>query len=393
MAAKAKIVALHPDTGKEIPRPKTGRAVFYAVKTGKGRPKKIPSDYPQAFSKKDKDALQKNLSQSGAENFVAYERKTREYLKDKHGKIKTRKDKTTGKMIKVRKTKLSGHRRGTKERPVIIRRKKGKYSIKRSDFLFRARTKRETVEAQKLKVLDLLPKKEAIFSKEIFLRGPSVFATLKNVRLAINPRQLRRHRANAIYVEGTIRIYKNRKLIHAVNFYPPPFRDDYPELQVGAKQLAIVRRLSDFSAQISKLIRYKLADLGYRFTSLITLQNYQDEILERAETEGSRMAFIFHYNAQKTVLDVQPLVPETMAKFGEPEGPKRILGIDPRLLSGGRPKLSPEKSVYQSGISMRITAYRDKDYRPRKKPLKEKPSRKLPPARRKKDGGIGKRIE
>lgn len=303
---KTVIVPLNPKT-KKVVRPKTGALVVYGIKTAQGKIKVLPMP-AQDYLKKDLDGLNKALSKSKNDTIVLYEHLT---TKVEKGLYKKRLDKK-GRRVPLRKVKLSFKKSTGKQRPVLfsVGRK-----VKRiqQDFLFRKRTIREEVDLKLARIIPMAEKN--VYTKEINIEGATIFSTIKNIKPGISTADFKKNKINSIWVEGVVRIRNpDGSLSHAMRFSKA------------------ISQLWQFSKEIAKEVRHKLADVGYRFTSLAELESIEQEM----EDEG---------------IEAQVLRIGVLRKHA-----KTLIPIRPEDSKG---RVMKGKPAYSVSLSLKLTGYRD----------------------------------
>lgn len=334
MASKYAIVPISPKTGKELRRPHRGQEVYYAVKSPRGTLKKIPQEYSQKFYSSDLKGLNSIIKRTGPENLVVYEQRAAESIPGKYRRgVKDKK----GRALPQKKTKITFRQSDKEQRPVILSTAK---KVKRvvQDGAFRKVTKREAVDAKLAKIIKVSTAKSAVFTKEIFLSGPTIFGTLKNVKSNVSTKDLKRAGANTLWVEGVVRVYHPKQgLLHATRFSHN------------------IQQLRNFSQEISKEVRFKLSDVGFRFTSLAALRDFQDDLDER-ETGVD----LFHMGyTRKPVEALKPVHPE------DEDG-----------------NTVTRKGGYKVSVSLRLTGYKDPTKGKRKKKGGKKTKAKATPKKK-----------
>lgn len=294
------------------------KEVFYGIRDSSGKITKIPAQYPQKFSKKDLEGLNKSVKQSDGKNFIFYEEITKqpvtETVKKKvKGKIKVVKRpkarkkqgrvlKQDGKTVFERKTKITYSQAKKEQRPILVTRGK---RVRALDIGFKKGDKRARVDASLLKMVDFRRQGQAEYpGKAILLEGETIRDTLNNVILPITLKQMKKY--HAIRVDGWLYAQREgRNVIEPVSF--------------GVD----VQVISDFGQQIATAIRYRLADYGYRFTSLVKLYDLSEEHPDYAD------AILKVGKDNKPVEALKPIFPEN--EFGYPEARSSGIKVSIRL--------------------------------------------------------------
>lgn len=291
--SKATLVFLSAKTGKEIKAPKSRQQGFYGVKI-KGKVTRIDTEFSQGYSAKEFQAIQDSIQ---GENFTVYEELTGQRARDEKGKLRFRKD-SRGKdtLEPYFKTKLSVGKVAVPQRRLTVL--KGKVTRGRG---FHARSRRELVDDMLLTVLKpATTRTKQPWNKELEFTGPTLRDTIRHLRSGITVRDMQRHKATAIHVEGVLRItglavfYEDPITFHAYLTHP-----------------------DDFVIEVSKAIRFRLADHGYRFTSLVALRTLADLYPNQAR-EIMRVGA----HPGKPVSKLLPLFPEHKGKTIEPRTPR-----------------------------------------------------------------------
>jgi len=296
-AASYEVVPLSAKTGKEIKKPKTGQDVHYGLKGPKGGIKKIAATYSQKFADTDLKGLNKLVKKSGGKNFVVYEELTKEAVREK-GKIKYKKsggklvyDK--GKPVPVRKTKITAPATKKKQRPVLM--EKGK-RVRELDLGFRKRSKREQVDAQLLTMLPIPMEGDPFVSREMHLTGETIRDTIKNLHVPVSIDDMQRSGLSGLWVEGDIRVEGVAGLFGEVI----PFS-------------VRVEVLANFTKEVSAGLRRALANVGYRFTSLVDLQAATERVGDEENADGKKIADLINYvggNKRRPYSNLLPIIPE-----------------------------------------------------------------------------------
>lgn len=256
------LVAISPKTGKAI-RPKAGREIFLGLKSGK-KLTKITAEYSQKYSKREFSVLKKYLNRVGINHFVLHEALTSDSVIGVDGKPVLTKSKKRGVAGKpLYKTKLVAPRLSkAKVRPIEYRRGKKFSEI---DFGFHVRSRREVVDAS-LFHIPLSPKKK--YSKKFALTGDTIKEAVKKIRPGVSAHTLNKHK-KILRVDGVIYI---------------PVKDEKTgKMRTDAITFGVkVDMLVNFTNKISQAIRFRLADYGYRFTSMATLNKIMldEEIMD-----------------------------------------------------------------------------------------------------------------
>ena len=286
--------------GKEVKRPK-GKEVFYGIQGPKGGIQKIKSQHAQKFTKKDLQSLNQILKKTGSKNFVIYEEQAKEAVR-KGGKIQYRtKDgrleyDKKGKPIPIKKIKITGASAKKKQRPVLF--EQGQ-RVRELDLGFRPRTARERVDAQLLTMVEPQAKGGPKFTKEIFLTGKTIRETVKNLHVPISIKDMKRQGLTGLDVETEIKFY-------GIAMDP-------------VTSYARVETLANFTSDVSRAIRFKLCDHGYRFTSLVELTRIYEKVLANDAQAHLAPKILKVGKLRRKVVDLLPIFPE---KNGSPIWPK-----------------------------------------------------------------------
>jgi hypothetical protein len=289
------VVPLNAKTGKEIKKPKTGQEVYYGLKGPKGGLKKIAAAYSQKFAKADLKGLNSIVKKSGAKNFVVYEELTKEAVREK-GEIKYKKVRgqlvyDKGKPIPIKRTKITAAAAKRKQRPVLM--EKGK-RVREIDLGFRKRTKREQVDADLLTMLPPTQEGGPTVSREIRLTGDTIRDTIKNIHVPISIADMRQQGLSGLDVEGTVRV-EGVVGLHGENI------TFYVRVEI----------LANFAKEVSSAIRRALADVGYRFTSLVSLQEAEERVGAEENEDGVQLARLIKYvggNRQRPYSKLRPII-------------------------------------------------------------------------------------
>lgn len=265
------LVALSARTGRPLLRPRKGAQVHYAIVGARGALRRLTKS-PQAFLKSDFESIDKVVKASGGKEFVLYEQLTARNLRDADGNTlyRTRDGKPVldarGRRIPLKEAKLTGKPRTGRQRPVIY--KVGRRVETRvQDFAYRALSPRQKVDLKLAKLVPLETRPKA-YTEEIHLRGATIFDTVKNVKPFVSSKDIRKKGLSGLMVEGVVRVRSPQgELLEAVAF----------STRVNA--------LWNFSQLVSKEIRHALARVGYRFTSLATLDALQRDADDRPGKE------------------------------------------------------------------------------------------------------------
>lgn len=297
--APSTVVPLNPKTLKEMRAP-TGKQVFYGIKSKNGKIKPLSLKSPQKFAKKDLSGLNRILKEAKSPNdFVYYEELTREALRDKAGKIQYRKkdgrflrDKN-GKKIPLRKTKVTYAQAKKKQAPIL--RARGR-DIRALDLGFQKRKSHERPTAEHL-VYPATQKKP--WSQEIVLLGETLKDALRSVHIPMTLKTFNRQAPDGLRVQGRLKVTETGEPLIAI-FH------------------LVVETLANFGREVARTIRFKLADQGYRFTSLVKLE-------ELAEENPESAAKIMKVGKdRKSVYKLEPIFSEN--EFGHPERPQTAKG-------------------------------------------------------------------
>ena len=239
--------------------------MFYGIIGPRGGLTRIQSEFTQKFSKKDVAGIQREFSKAKGGLFVLYEERTRQTVtkdgkpvyKKKDGKyLKT----ADGKRVPMKRTKLTVGKVGVGQREVLY--KRGKRIRASQGFV--ARTKRELVDGYAVQVLEPQYKGEMKFKHKMFLTGATILDTVRRLKLPFTPAQMKRNKWIGISTEIEIAVMQGN-----VRLFDP-----------ALTAFAYTDVLSDFALDLGKAIRFKLADHGYRFTSLVTLYELAEEFPE-----------------------------------------------------------------------------------------------------------------
>ncbi len=246
----------------------------------------IQSEEPQNFSKKDLALIRKELKGSDPEKFVLYEEYTRQIKLDSKGRKLYRKrfDARTqeeyyvldekGKKIPLRRVKLTGGKPKKPQRPVLY--EKGAF-VRALDIGHREHTRREMVDNRLLTVF----KADAEWSEDYFLEGDTIRETLKNMTTNISLKDWKLQEIERINFQVVVKIKGYDPI--AV-FGSSVVEEEVMNLgQVKDKTIKFGDKsfiLANFSNDVARAIRYRFADHGLRFTSLVNLYDISKRLAE-----------------------------------------------------------------------------------------------------------------
>ncbi len=339
------IVPISPRTGREIKSPRKGQKVLYALRGPRGGVKPLTTTL-QAFSRSDVDGFNRVLSSSDGKNFVLYEQLGRAIQKDARGRplYRTKDGKplldAKGRKVALREVKLTARKRPAKQRPVV-------FAIGRTvkkkvhDYAFRKRSKREQVDAKLARIIPLKTSKEKdVYSDEIHLSGDTIFDTIKNLRPSVDGKDMKKAGIASLWVEGVVRV-----------------REPSGALAAALTFSVQVKSLWNFAQVIAKEVRFKLADVGYRFTSLSDLKSLQSS-MDAAGKQSDIMRLGF---TRKKVETLTPMRPET--KKGQPRkgAPARTVSISLKITGvAGKKRTDKKKKTVKQSKKPRKGAKRSK---------------------------------
>lgn len=277
---------MHPETGKEIKAPKRGQPIRFGMKSPKGKITVIQTEEVQKFSKAELNLIRKELKGTDPEKFVLYEEYTHEIKRDSRGRKLYRKrfDARTqeeydvldeqGRKIPLKRVRLTGGKLGKPQRPVLY--EKGKF-VRAMDIGHRLHSRREMVDNRLLTVF----KADAEWSDEYFLQGETIRETLKNMTTNISLKDWKLQEIERI----------NFQVVVKIRGYDPIAVFGSTVVEEGVLNLGQVKDktikygdksfiLANFSNDVARSIRYRLADHGLRFTSLVNLYEISSRLAE-----------------------------------------------------------------------------------------------------------------
>ncbi len=286
------VVPLNPKTLKEMRAP-VGKQVFYGFKDKKGRVRPLSTKHAQKFAKKDLAGLQQILKQAKTPtNLIYYEELSREAMRDKKGAIQYRKkdgrflrDKN-GKKIPLRKTKITYAQTKKKQAPIL---RAGGRNLRALDLGYQKRKVHERPTAEHL-VYPATKKKP--WSQEIVLLGETLKDALRNVQIPMTLKTFHKEAPDGLRVQGRLKVSDTGEPLIAI-FH------------------TVVETLANFGREVARTIRFKLADQGYRFTSLVKLYELAEENPESAKK------ILKVGKDRKPVEQLTPIFSEN--EFGHPE--------------------------------------------------------------------------
>lgn len=280
------LVPVHPTTGKEIKAPKSRQPVRFGMKSPTGKVTMIETEEPQPFSKEDLARLRKELKGADPERFVLYEEYTHMIKRDSKGRklYRRRFDSRTqeeyivkdeeGRPIPLKRVKLTGGKLGKEQRPVLFER--GKF-VRALDIGHRIHTRREMVDNRLLTVF----KADAEWSDEYFLEGETIRETLKNMTTNISLKDWKLQEIERINFQIVVKI---RGYDPIAVFGSTAVEEEVFNLgQVRDKTIRFGDKsfvLANFANDVARAIRYRFADHGLRFTSLVNLYEISKKLTE-----------------------------------------------------------------------------------------------------------------
>lgn len=261
------------------------------MKAPTGKVTVIQAEEPQKFSKEDLTRIRKELKGTDPEKFVLYEEYTREIKRDSKGRKLYRKrfDARTqeeyfvldeqGRKIPLKRVKLTGGRPTKPQRPVLY--EKGQF-LRALDIGHRTHTRREMVDNRLLTVF----KADAEWSEEYFLEGETIRETLKNMTTNISLKDWKLQEIERI----------NFQVVVKIRGYDPiaVFGSSVVEeevLNLGQTRDKTIKYgdksyiLANFSNDVARSIRYRFADHGLRFTSLVNLYDISKRLAETGQND------------------------------------------------------------------------------------------------------------
>ena len=283
------IVPVHPETGREIKAPKTGQPVRFGVKPVKGKIAVIPSEEPQGFAKEDLSRIRKELAGSKPDTFVLYEEYTKRIKRDSKGnKLYLKKfDPRTqeeyfaldeaGKKIPLKSVKLTGGRPDKPQRPVMY--VDGKFT-RAIDIGHRTHTRREMVDNKLLTVF----RPDGNWSQDYFLEGDTIRETLKNMNVDIMLKNWKLQEIERINFQVTVKI----RGYDPISVFGSSVVEE-EVLRLGQTRDKTIKYgdksyiLANFVNDVARSIRYRFADHGLRFTSLVNLYDISKRLAEAKE--------------------------------------------------------------------------------------------------------------
>ena len=134
------------------------------------------------------------------------------------------------------------------------------------------------------------------WSQEIYFQGDTLKDTLRQVHIPMTLKAFKKKAPDGLRVTGRLKIERSGDEAMIVIFH------------------AIVPTLANFGREVSQAARFKLADQGYRFTSLVELHRLAEENPEYAKK------ILFVGKDRKPVENLEPIFPEN--DFGYPQHPK-----------------------------------------------------------------------
>lgn len=246
----------------------------------------IETEEPQPFSKEDLVRLRKELKGADPERFVLYEEYTHMIKRDSKGRklYRRRFDSRTqeeyivkdeeGRPIPLKRVKLTGGKLGKEQRPVLF--EKGKF-VRALDIGHRVHTRREMVDNRLLTVF----KADAEWSDEYFLEGETIRETLKNMTTNISLKDWKLQEIERINFQIVVKI---RGYDPIAVFGSTAVEEEVFNLgQVRDKTIRFGDKsfvLANFANDVARAIRYRFADHGLRFTSLVNLYEISKKLTE-----------------------------------------------------------------------------------------------------------------
>lgn len=256
------------------------------MKSPTGKITVIQSDEPQNFSKGDLTRIRKELKGSDPQKFVLYEEYTHMIKRDSKGRKLYRKrfDYRTqeeyfvkddqGRKIPLKRVRLTGGKLGKPQRPVLY--EKGKF-VRALDIGHREHTRREMVDNRLLTVF----KADAEWSDEYFLEGETIRETLKNMTTNISLKNWKLQEIERINFQVVVKI---RGYDPIAVFGSSAVEEEIFRLgQTKDKTIRFADKsyiLANFSNDVARAIRYRFADHGLRFTSLVNLYEISKRLAE-----------------------------------------------------------------------------------------------------------------
>ncbi len=336
-------------TGKQKARPKKGEEIFYGLRSRRGKITKLDSKFSQAYAKTDYTGLKASFRAGDPSSFQIFQQQTRHILKDKSGKpvYATKHGEIVykaGKPVKLYKYKLTGKRRGVAQRAVIM----GIEGYKQASIGFTKKTARESA-----KKIILLPVGSRKRSKPIFITGETIKDTVRNLKPDITIKQMVKRKLYTLSVHGDILISKPKN----------PYKigsDDWARREDWANSIwgnstslklsfaKVIDRLANFSDSLSVAIREAISYQGLRVTSLVNLQQAE----ARAEAEDAVMQQDGRRFAPRAGKVIRAPVMKK-SKSDVRKSADTYIPLRPENMEDA--PIHPYKSVYNAGISIRMT--------------------------------------
>lgn len=281
MALPYAIVPISVRTGRISTRPRRGSQVLVGVRGPKGGVKLL-SKQAQNYYKSDFIGLNRAIEKTTLRNFVVYEQRTNKNLKDKKGKNVLLKSGKTKKQVKITFAKPQ-----SRQKPRLYL--NGNY-VRDLDFGYKTGNYKRFFERRKFEVTKINQTKPVVMS----LKGPTIKSALRYLQIAVKTADIfKQALKRGLYYNVFIKIKEPGKPV--VNI--PAFGSYGPEQDIysydgfkdvekfvsymlidGKRRPVLTQQLQTLANMYSKIaysIRRALKDVGYRFTTLATLDKIE----------------------------------------------------------------------------------------------------------------------